>query len=242
MEVTIERGLFNGLYSYEIALLAMGAVLFLIAAWSLVRAISSGGSLRPAMVILPFVLVFVGYPSLAAVKFDNAATEVTKLAHSNTSTLTPDQKAVAEQQISLIAERAKTPAEQAVAANAYRALGETEKAYSLAEKIDTGKPPAAVSTALVPVFEQKLKETLQSTSLDPAAKVEPAKAEEIQKVVKQLDSAPSNLSAPTHVSIAHAYAVLGDKSKAEASISKAQAVQPTVHVDPKLLEKLSAIH
>ena len=54
MELTIERGTFTGLYSYEIALLVMGAILFVVGIWALIRAISKGGSVLGTLPIFCF--------------------------------------------------------------------------------------------------------------------------------------------------------------------------------------------
>ncbi|MEO5558132.1 MAG: hypothetical protein ABIO49_00480 [Dokdonella sp.] len=242
MEITIERGLFTGLYSYEIALLAMGVALFLVGIWALIRAIRKDGSLVQPLAIFPFVLVFAGYPSLQAVKFDEAALALNRAANTAADQPhSPSQKQAIDDSAAIVLARAPTLHAQVVAANAYRAIGEVDKAYALAEKVDAAKPPTDVAKALAPVFEAKLKQTVQSVpiSTTPGSTVDPLQAAQIDKLVKQLDTPAANLSAQTRVTIARGYLALGNDARAATNIDKAQALQHDVKIDPSLLQRLS---
>ncbi|MEO5627240.1 MAG: hypothetical protein ABIQ70_14645 [Dokdonella sp.] len=242
MEITIERGFFSGLYSYEIALLAMGVALFLVGIWALILAIRKDGSLVQPLAIFPFVLVFAGYPSLQAVKFDEAALALNRAANTAVDQpRSPSQKQVIEDSAAMVLARAPSLHAQVVAANAYRAIGEVDKAYALAEKVDAAKPPTDVAKALAPVFEAKLTQTVQELPIaeTPGAAMDPAQMAQIDKLVKRLDTPAANLPAQTRVTIARGYLALGDDAKAATNVDKALVLQHDVKVDPKVLQRLS---
>lgn len=237
MEVTIDRGPFTGLYAYEIALLAMGVVLFAVAIWALVRAIRSNASPVGALSIFPFVLVFAGYPSIKAVNFGDALKIVSEAAGQADTTVTPERKHEIDEAAATVLSRLPTAKAQAVVANAYRNTGELDKAYRLATQV--GAAPSVepeVKRALVPVFAAKLEAAVREG--ESGAAVDPARRETIAATVRQLDATGVDLPAQTRVTVAQGYAALGDEAKANINLDQAQAKQRDVRVDPRLLRRL----
>lgn len=156
MDITIERGVFDGLYSYEIALLAMGFMLFVFALWALVRTVRRGGSLAGPLALLPFVLVFVGYPSVQRIRFGNALEAAGELvSEPGSRPVSAEEHREAEQELALAADRAKTPQQLAVAAAAFTAIGEVDKAFVLAEKVGAQPQTPDVAGLLSAVYEAK---------------------------------------------------------------------------------------
>jgi hypothetical protein len=241
METKTDVGILAGLLGYEIVLLAMGVLLFLVGIWALVRAIGKGSSFVGPLLIFPIALLFAGYPGLQGFNIKSEFGELgAQFGHGQSPALSPEQQQAAAKKIDALAPRASTPEQQAIIANAYRGIGDVDKAYTLATKIDATKAPVELSKSLAPVYEAKLKQTVQDVPVapTPGRTVDPAKAAQIDKLVRQLDTPAASLPAQTWVTIARANAALGNDTRAAASLDKAQAIQHDVRIDPHLLERL----
>lgn len=248
MDVTIERGAFSGLYSYEIVLLLMGVGLFLIGAWGLIRQIKTNGSLLGPLAVLPFVLLFVGYPSVKAVQFDNAASTAEALARTPPDQpLTPEQKAAAASAAATLEARAKTPQTQALAANAYRASGEIGKAYGIAQAVLAGNPSANTRKLLIPVLTAQLEKSTPPIRevAHGAAPVSAEQRQTIATVASQLQAQASvvaQLPATAHVALARAYVTLDQPQNARSNIVAAQQIDPNIKIGSAVLHAAGSTH
>lgn len=233
MNITIGRPVFKGLYSYEIVLLVLGVVPFLVAVRALIQKIRTEGSLFGPLAILPFVLVFVGYPSVQAVQFNNAvSTSIGLVSGPGDMRMLPEQEKAAAKSAAIVAARGETPQMQALAANAYRALGATKKAYRIAQPVLAKDPPSAVRQALVPVVTARLE---QITPADPAeARVSAERRREIATVAEQLQAQTATLPAASRLALAKAQLALGNRQSAEAHAEAALRLDPQIVINPAL--------
>jgi len=239
MEVSVTRGPFEGLYSYEIVMLVLGAVLFVVLLGLLVYNVIKQRKYGGLLVFFLATIPMIGYPSVQSIKFGKGLDELDKVAKGGTGAVAPDQKAATEKTIDFVEARGRTPQVQATVANAYRAIGDVDKAYTLAEKVSAAAPSEQIAKTLVPIYEAKLKQAVQS--LPPGAAtggIDAGKTAEISKIARQLEAQPVTLSAQTRVTLAHGYAAIGDASKAAASVDKARAIQRDVPVDAELLQRI----
>lgn len=235
-------GFFAGLLGYEIVLLAMGVLLFLVGLWVVIQAAKKSSAVMGSLGVVCVVLsmLFVGYPSLTSFSVKNDFLELqAQFGNGETPSLSKEQQQVTAAKIEALAPRADTPQQKAIIANAYRGIGDVDKAFAIAEKVDTPGAPTAVQRALVPVFAAKLKQAVQDVPATPNVTVDAAKAAQIGTLVKKLDQSAVQLPAQTRVTIAQGYAVLGNDAKAIANIDKAQAIQRDVKIDAHLLQRLN---
>jgi tetratricopeptide (TPR) repeat protein len=231
---------FDGLYSYELIMLGMRVVLFIVAIWLLIRTALKGASIVGPLAILPFVLVFAGYPSIQSIKFGEGVTEVEKISSGGLpANATAQQKAAAERQIADIEQRASTPQLQVAVANAWRRIGNLDKAYQVAQKVNTQKPSEQITKALVPIYAEKLD---QAVSAAPASQpADQNKRDEISKVSTELQAQTKALPAEAHVSLAKAHVALGQNAQAAASVEAARKIDPNVHIDANVLDKIPPV-
>ena len=238
VEVTIERGPFTGLYTYEIVMIVMGVVLFAVAIWALVRAIRADKPFFSHLSIFLVVALLVGFPSVKAVKLGEDLKTVSEAAAGNTGdAATPERKRVVDAAAANVLSRLPTAQARVAVANAYRATGDVDKAYALAADVGKTDTTPEVKRALAPVFAAKLEAAVRE--VPPAATVsDPAKREAIAAVVRQLDATGIALSPQARVTMAQGLAAIGDDAKAKANLERAQAQQRNVRVDPRLLTRL----
>ena len=240
MNATADTGVFAGLLTYEIVALAAGALLFLVGVWAVIqgvrKSVAATSGVGIACVVLS--LLFIGYPSLKSLSVKNGFLELdAAFGNGETPTLSKEQQQQAIAKIDALAPRASTPEQKAILANAYRGVGELGRALTLAEKVDASNAPADVKKTLAPVFAARLKQAVQALPGTGAA--DPAKAAEIDSLVKKLDVPAADLSAQTRVTLAEGYAALGKDASAAANLDKAQAIKRDVHVDARLLQRLN---
>lgn len=230
---------FDGLYGYEVIMLGMGVILFIVAVWLLIRTALKGGSIVGPLAILPFVVIFAGYPSIQSIKFGDGVTEVQKISRVGLAAdATAEQKAAAEKQIADVEQRATTPQLQVAVANAWRRLGNLDKAYQVAQKVNAEKPSEQITKALVPIYTEKLDQTVAAAPTSQS--VDQNKREEISRVSAELQAQTKALPAEAHISLAQAQAALGQSDKAAASVETAKRVDPNVRIDPTLIEKIQS--
>lgn len=247
MDASGNGGFFAGLHGYEIVVIGLGLLLFLVGLWAVIQAVRRSAAVTGGIGIACVVisLVFVGYPSIKSFSFgtDQFNAQFTRLdeqfGHGETPVLSKEQQQALAANIEALAPHADTPQQKAILANAYRGIGDVDKAFALAENVDASNAPPAVKSSLAPVFAAKLKQTVQDVPIAAAAKVDPGKAAQIESLVKRLGVPSANLSAQAHVTVAEGYAALGRDAQAAASLERAQAIKRDVRVDPQLLQRLN---
>ncbi len=240
MDIAISRGAFDGLYSYEIALLAMGFALFGVAVWALIRAARRGSSLAVPLAVLPFVLVFAGYPSVQRIRFSNALDTASELVTDpGRRPASADEHREAEQKLALAAGRASTPQQRAVVAAAFSAIGEVDKGYALVEEIVAQGAADEVAMPLTVVYEAKL---AREVPIDASVTVtDPTQRSRIANLVQQLDSHREVLPAGVRVTLARGYAAIGDDDRAARSLDEARDLEQDLSVDSRLQRRLAPV-
>ncbi|MEO7052018.1 MAG: tetratricopeptide repeat protein [Rhodanobacter sp.] len=182
--------IFDGLFGYEKLMLICGFTLFVFALLAITALIVFKRNIIAAMGLIVLAIVLMGFPGIQSVKFSKDLVELDRLRATPDAPTDPAQKQQAQQTLSELQQRAgDNPQLLAKVSDGYRAIGEVDKAYVLANTVLSGKPSAAVQQTLIPVLTAKLNQ-LQS-----AVRV-PAPAE-----VAVAPASPVASDAPIHVDV-----------------------------------------
>lgn len=149
--------IFDGLYGYEKLMLVCGLILFVFALAAITVMIVQRRDFKMAMGLIVFAIVLMGFPGIQAVKFSQDTVELDRIRTQPQAPTDPVQKQQAQQALSNLEQRAAgNPQLQAQVSDGYRAIGEVDKAYRLAQSVLDEKPSAQVQATLVPVLTAKL--------------------------------------------------------------------------------------
>jgi tetratricopeptide (TPR) repeat protein len=159
---------FDGLLGYEKLMLLCGFILFVFALVVIALLIAQKRDFKLAMVLIIFAIVLMGFPGIQVVKFNQGIVEIDKIRAQPSAPADPAQKEEAQQVLGRLAQRAEgNPQLQAKISDGYRAIGEVDKAYQLAQSLLKKNPSTQVQATLVPVLTAKLNE-VQATAPLPA--------------------------------------------------------------------------
>ena len=148
---------FDGLYGYEKLMLLCGLILFVFALAAITVMIVQRRDFKMAMALIVLAIVLMGFPGIQAVKFSQDTVELDRIRTQPQAPTDPAQKQQAQQALSNLEQRsAGNPQLQAQVSDGYRAIGEVDKAYRLAQAVLEQKPSAQVQATLVPVLTAKL--------------------------------------------------------------------------------------
>lgn len=148
---------FDGLYGYEKLMLLCGLILFVFALAAITVMIVQRRDFKMAMALIVLAIVLMGFPGIQAVKFSQDTVELDRIRTQPQAPTDPAQKQQAQQALSNLEQRsAGNPQLQAQVSDGYRAIGEVDKAYRLAQSVLHEKPSAQVQATLVPVLTAKL--------------------------------------------------------------------------------------
>ncbi|GAA0890001.1 hypothetical protein [Rhodanobacter soli] len=149
--------IFDGLYGYEKLMLLCGLILFVFALAAITVMIVQRRDFKMAMALIVLAIVLMGFPGIQAVKFSQDTVELDRIRMQPQAPTDPVQKQQAQQALSNLEQRAAgNPQLQAQVSDGYRAIGEVDKAYRLAQSVLHEKPSAQVQATLVPVLTAKL--------------------------------------------------------------------------------------
>lgn len=149
--------IFDGLYGYEKLMLLCGLILFVFALAAITVMIVQRRDFKMAMALIVLAIVLMGFPGIQAVKFSQDTVELDRIRTQPQAPTDPAQKQQAQQALSNLEQRsAGNPQLQAQVSDGYRAIGEVDKAYRLAQSVLDEKPSAQVQATLVPVLTAKL--------------------------------------------------------------------------------------
>lgn len=149
--------IFDGLYGYEKLMLLCGLILFVFALAAITVMIVQRRDFKMAMALIVLAIVLMGFPGIQAVKFSQDTVELDRIRTQPQAPTDPAQKQQAQQALSNLEQRsAGNPQLQAQVSDGYRAIGEVDKAYRLAQSVLHEKPSAQVQATLVPVLTAKL--------------------------------------------------------------------------------------
>lgn len=257
--------IFDGLYGYEKLMLLCGLILFVFALAAITVMIVQRRDFKAAMGLFVFAIVLMGFPGIQAVKFGDGLGELDTIRAQPHAPTDPKQKEQAQKVLANLEERAAgNPQLQAKISDGYRAIGEVDKAYQLAQAVLQKKPSAQVQATLVPVLTAKLNEvqanapvalpavpaTGASPGASPAATPVPAatiaatptpaavpadKQHEIAVIASQLQDSAVPLPAASHAALAKAYVVLGNPQQAKANVDAARKLDPSIKINAAVL-------
>lgn len=170
--------IFDGLYGYEKLMLVCGFVLFVFALAAIMVMIVQRRDFKAAMGLIVFAIVLMGFPGIQAVKFSNDMVELDRIRAQPQAPASPAQQQQAQQVLSGLEQRAAdNPLLQAKVSDGYRAIGNVDKAYQLAQPLLRDQS-AQVQATLVPVLTAKLNQVQADTRIaatpPPVADARPA--------------------------------------------------------------------
>lgn len=168
---------FDGLYGYEKLMLVCGFILFVFALAAITVMIVQRRDFKMAMGLIVFAIVLMGFPGIQAVKFGQDTVELERIRTQPQAPTDAVQKQQAQQALSNLEQRsAGNPQLQAQVSDGYRAIGEVDKAYRLAQSVLREKPSAQVQATLVPVLTAKLNQVQANAPLTAPAPATAASA------------------------------------------------------------------
>lgn len=155
--------IFDGLYGYEKLMLICGFVLFVFALAAITALIVKNRDFKAAMGLFVFAILLMGFPGIKAVEFKDGMVKLENIRQQQ-APASPEQQRQAQDLLANIEQRAAgNPLLQAQVADGYRAIGNVDKAYQLAQPLLRQKPSAQVQATLVPVLTAKLNQVQAST-------------------------------------------------------------------------------
>lgn len=259
--------LFDGLLGYEKLMLICGFTLFVFALLAITLLIVFKRNIIAAMGLIVLAIVLMGFPGIQSVKFSKDVVELDRIRAAPDAPGDPAQRQQAQQTLADLQQRAAdNPQLLAQVSDGYRAIGDVDKAYDLANTVLKDKPSAAVQKTLIPVLTAKLNQVQDTPSEVPpmppsapsisAGPTQPAPAppatgsthtavapasgrqREISKLVEQLQSVAAPLPAASRVALANAYVKLGEPQKVKTNIEQARRLDPHVRLNPALQRAL----
>ena len=214
----------DGLYSYEVVSLVLGAVLFLVL---LARLIKAG----PSLSLLPFFavsIVMIGFPSIKSVEFHNGIVKIEKTTHA----LEQDpakaslREALSQEVTRTAARPSSDPRVPTTLARAQIALGDDAGAEANLQKALRTDPQSVEALQL----KKRIELTHNLISLTSRVEQNPKDATaktELEKTVAEVTRYP--IASPTTLTtVARAQVVMGDRKQALSTVEKALTINPNL--------------
>jgi hypothetical protein len=235
--------LFEGLYGYEALMLVCGFALFIVGVVAIVVLLTQKRDIKTGIYVVGAAVVLMGFPGIQAVKVGNGMVELDRIIQQPAVAQSADEKAQAQALLDNLRSRtADDPAVQAKVAAGYSAIGDTDTAYNIANRLLKTKASPAVQQVLAPVLVARLNQLQRASPAAPAnnesvAAAPPAGNANLQateQAAAQLQSMSAALPASSHIALARAFVRLGQKDHAKASVDAARKVDPAVDLSPVL--------
>jgi hypothetical protein len=219
---SVFKSLFEGLRGYEILMVVLGTLFFIVLLVRLMRTRDNYGGLIAFFLL---AIVMIGYPSIQKIKYDNGVVEIDKIGSGEVPAPTDAAgRASVAETLAFVEQRAPTPITQARVAAVYQRIGDETKAYDIAQKVAPGAS-AEVATTLAPIFTAKLKAL-------PVEQPTATQQQEIATLTKHLETA--KLTPEQQVTLAGGQAALGKKEDAAKTVEAAKRLDPRITISPKL--------
>jgi tetratricopeptide (TPR) repeat protein len=218
--------LFDGLYPYEVVLLILGALFFLLLAVLLVLLVVRGKSYIGMLAFFAIPIAMIGYPSIQKITFQNGAVTIDKTTEQLQAAPTDATvRSNLESQVAGLASRpTANPAALTSIARAQFALGHRAEAETNLQKALQTSPALPQAVAL----KQRMDTDSALTTLTAQLAQHPNDAATKQKLADTVaEAAPLKIANPgflAHLSIAHG--ALGDKAKAQSFAATALKIKP----------------
>lgn len=216
----------DGLFLYEIVLLVLGALMFLVLLYSFFSAWKAGKSVVSLFPFFAISLVMIGYPSIKSI--DISSTEVKIEKESAELEQNPTDNAARQSLTNDVANLAsrplKNPTVNTTLARAQLALGNTTAAQQNIEKALQASPNSAAVVQLKNRIDLESKlpaltQAVQQDSHNADAKIK------LQQTITDINAKPV-ANPETMVNIAKAQSALGDNVQAQLNVDKALKVNP----------------
>ena len=250
------NSIFDGLLGYEKLMLLCGFVLFVFALLAITVMIVQRRDFKAAVLLIVMAIMLMGFPGIQAIKFGKDMVELDRIRAQPAGTTDPAQKQQDQQTLSDLQQRAAgNPQLQAQVSDGYRAIGDVNRAYQLAQSVLRDRPSAAVRKILIPVLTAKLNAVRADAPANPIAVTHPTTASvtvpapvdtsrqsEIATVAQQLQAQNGAVPLPadSRIALAKAYVVLGQPQKAQTNVEAALKMDPKLKLNPALLHAARA--
>jgi tetratricopeptide (TPR) repeat protein len=220
---------FDGLLGYEKLMLICGFILFVFALAAITVMIVQRRDFKMAMGLIVFAIVLMGFPGIQAVKFSQDTVELDRIRAQPQAPTDPVQKQQAEQALGNLEQRAAgNPQLQAQVSDGYRAIGEVDKAYRLAQSVLHEKPSTQVQATLVPVLTAKLNQVQANAPIAaPPAAASTAVATTAPAGTAGVAAAPTPAPAPVPASSTPAAPTPADSARQHQIAEIARQLQST---------------
>lgn len=218
--------LFDGLYPYEVVLLILGALFFLLLAVLLVLLVVRGKSYTGMLAFFAIPIVMIGYSSIQEITFQNGAVTIQKTtAQLQAAPTDGTVRSNLESQVASMASRPTTdPSALTSIAGAQFALGNRSAAETNLQKAMQTSPALPQAVAL----KQRMDTDSDLTTLTAQLAQHPNDDAAKQKLADTVaQAAPLKIANPgflARLSIAHA--ALGDKARAKSFADTALKIKP----------------
>jgi tetratricopeptide (TPR) repeat protein len=217
---------FQGLHLYEIVLLAMGLVLFLILLVLLVILVAQKRSFAKLLPFFAMTVVMVGYPSIQNFKLSQDGLEIDKYsAELQKDPTNQSARTALSSAVNRVAGRNwSDPATLTKIARAQLMLGSEAAAKANVSKALSADPHFGAAVALNTRIEIEQQLPALAAKVEQNPSDTQAKAQLQQNVAEILKAGPANPN--TLTSVAQAQAALGDRSSALANADRAVQINP----------------
>lgn len=230
--------MFDGLYLYEIVMLALGVALFIALAVMLVFLIVKRRAYAKLFMFFSIPIIMIGFPSIKSIEYSDGVVKI----ETDTATLErdPANTTVRAQLASTVSSLAPRPSSNpetiARIARAQIALGNNDQAQA---EITQGlqlapKDPQVLAAQKRLELDQKL------TTLAARVEKQPNDSQVRQELQAALSGAAKGpIASPvTIANLARAQAALGDTEQAKQNVEKALAIKPNLTAAIQLKNKL----
>jgi len=220
-------GLSEGLYPYEIVLLFLGAVMFLILLIFLIYFVLKRRSIKTLLAFFSIPIIMIGYPSIQSIKFGDLI-EIAKESAKQVAEKPGDKQAEENLRASLSkieARPIRNPAILLTLAKAHGVLGDTLESLKYADSvlaINTASPDAVNSQVRTEAVRIKTDVSIANFREDAG---DSAKHSMLVAYLRDLEKADS-LDPAGFMTIARGYAALGDSSRSIFYADSALRIEP----------------
>lgn len=220
--------LLDGLYLYEVVMLALGVVLFLVLLIAFAVQIIRGHAYGKLLSFFVLPIIMVGYPSIESIEFSDGVIKIAKLTHALQENPTDDSlRTQLASHVEAVSGRVVTKSNTAIRlARAEFALGDSVAAEQRINTLLQKSPrqPAALKLKEQVTLERDLAllaERVEDNPQDDEARR--SLSDTVSKVVVMKSASPETIT-----NIARAQAALDEQEKARENVDKALAINPNL--------------
>jgi tetratricopeptide (TPR) repeat protein len=230
---------FDGLFPYEVVLLVLGVLLFLVLLLVFVVLVIRGKPYGKILMSFAIPIVMVGFPGIKSFEISESVVKIEK----NTQALQQNptdknvRESLAKEVASVSARSLADPKASVTIARAQIALGDNTAAEANLKKALNAAPqlPAALELKKRIELDRNLVEFTSQVEQNPSNAAAKAKLENTVR-----EAAPLKIANPeTITNVARAQKVLGEQAKAQANVDRALTINPNLNSAIKLKRQFS---